>query len=194
MSPSAFTTYSPRSPINSRIPSISTNTRNFGLPGIPYFATKSRVNDFEPSKRAKVFTGPTLGIPIVLSTSAVPATTGSSGPIKQKSGLNSAAKVRKASKSSKEFATKYEEAKARMPGLFAFPKTPNSQPDGLRFKVSAMTCSRAPLPTKRTRFIKEGFVFLSPAPPTALVRHRDFLQPHAKPLPSRRPSHTFHQN
>ena len=146
-SPSAFTTIgAPRRRTNSRAASASSK-RSHRAVGMPAASQSSLVKLLLPSSRAAAASGPQHLMPAACMASAMPATSGASGPGTTRSTWLSRAKSTRAAMSSTPIGT--VSASSAMPGL---PGAHHSLvSSGLAASFQHSACSRPPDPTTRTR-------------------------------------------
>ena len=145
--PSAFTTIgAPRRRTNSRAASASSNRSHCAV-GMPAASQSSLVNALLPSSCAAARDGPMHGIEAASIASAMPATSGASGPGTTRSISLSCAKATSAEKSSGPIGTHV--ATSAMPGLPGAHQSFVSS--GLAASDQHSACSRPPDPTTSTR-------------------------------------------
>ena len=145
--PSAFTTIgAPRRRTNSRAASASSKRSHCAV-GMPAASHTSLVKALLPSSCAAARDGPMQGIEAASMASAMPATSGASGPGTTRSISLSWAKATRAGKSSSPIGT--HSATCAMPGL---PGAHHSfVSSGLAASDQQSACSRPPDPTTSTR-------------------------------------------
>ena len=114
--------------------------------GTPAACSTSFAKVFDPSICAAAALGPKTAIPFRRSTSAIPATSGPSGPITTRSALSVNARLRRPSASSAR--TGWQRPIAAIPGLPG--AAWSSVRPGLCSRRHASACSRAPEPTTTT--------------------------------------------
>ncbi len=161
VSPSAFTTIgAPRRRTNSRAAAASSKRSHCAV-GMPAASHSSLVKVLLPSSWAAAREGPMQGIEAASMASAMPATSGASGPGMTRSISLSCANATRAGKSSTPIGT--HSANCAMPGL---PGAHHSLVStGLAASAQHSACSRPPDPITRTRM--HGSCCKAPAGQTA---------------------------